>query len=80
MTVDEGTWTMSDGDQKYWYNLKTAQVEFGMISPAVDRVGPFDTEAEAARAPETLEERSRAWAEDDAADDGWAPGKGAGGK
>ena len=69
---------MSDGDQKYWYNLETGQVEFGMISPAVDRVGPFDTEEEAARAPETLEARSRAWAEEEAADDGWASGKDAG--
>lgn len=69
---------MSDGDQKYWYNLETGQVEFGMISPAVDRVGPFDTEAEAARAPETLEARSRAWAEEEAADDGWTTSKDAG--
>ncbi len=71
---------MSDGDAKYWYNLKTGTVEFGMISASVDRVGPFDTEAEAARAPEKLEERSRAWAEEDAADDGWGPAKGAGGE
>ncbi|MFS2281371.1 SPOR domain-containing protein [Microbacterium sp. OR21] len=63
---------MSDGDEKYWYNLSTGEVEFGMLSAAVDRVGPFDTEADAARAPETLKERSRAWAEEDAADDAWS--------
>lgn len=62
---------MSDGDEKYWYNLSTGEVEFGMLSAAVDRVGPFDTEADATRAPETLKERSRAWAEEDAADDAW---------
>lgn len=62
---------MSDGDEKYWYNLSTGEVEFGMLSAAVDRVGPFDTEADAARAPETLKERSRAWGEEDAADDAW---------
>ena len=62
---------MSDGDEKYWYNLSTGEVEVGMLSAAVDRVGPFDTEADAARAPETLKERSRAWAEEDAADDAW---------
>lgn len=62
---------MSDGDEKYWYNLSTGEVEFGMLSAAVDRVGPFDTEADAARAPEMLKERSRAWAEEDAADDAW---------
>ncbi|MNJ03131.1 hypothetical protein D3C73_1633350 [compost metagenome] len=42
-----------------------------MISPSVDRVGPFDTEAEAANAPEKLKERSRAWAEEEAAENGW---------
>jgi len=62
---------MPDGDQKYWYNLETGKVEFGMISPSPDRVGPFDTEAEAARAPEVLKERAKAWAEEDAADDNW---------
>ncbi|MBO9625748.1 MAG: SPOR domain-containing protein [Microbacterium sp.] len=60
---------MSNGDEKYWYNLATGQVEFGMISPSADRVGPFDTEADAARAPEKLQERARAWADDDAAED-----------
>lgn len=62
---------MADGDEKYWYNLSTREVEFGMQSPAVDRVGPFDTAEEAAAAPEKLRERSRAWAEDDAAEDSW---------
>ncbi|QMU98264.1 SPOR domain-containing protein [Microbacterium esteraromaticum] len=65
---------MSDGDEKYWYNLSTGEVEFGMQSAAVDRVGPFDTREDAARAPETLKERSRAWAEEDAADDSWGSG------
>ncbi len=62
---------MSDGDQKYWYNLETGKVEFGMISPSVDRAGPFDTAEEAERAPETLRERSRVWAEEEAAADRW---------
>lgn len=60
---------MSNGDEKYWYNLATGQVEYGMISASADRVGPFDTEAEAARAPEKLQERARAWADEDAAED-----------
>lgn len=62
---------MSEDGEKYWYNLSTGEVEFGMQSAAVDRVGPFDTSDEAAHAPEKLRERSRAWAEDDAADDSW---------
>ncbi len=56
---------MSD-ENKYYFNLKTGQVEHGMISPAIDRAGPFDTAEEAARAPQIIAERSREWAEDDA--------------
>lgn len=62
---------MSTGDQ-YWYNMTTGEVEFGMLSPAVDRVGPFATAEAAANAPEKLRERARAWEEDDAAEDPWA--------
>ncbi|UNK72376.1 SPOR domain-containing protein [Microbacterium sp. H1-D42] len=62
---------MTDGDEKYWYNLRTGDVEFGMQSASVDRVGPFDTAAEASRAPEIMRERSNAWAEEEAAESGW---------
>jgi hypothetical protein len=62
---------MTSGSDKYWYNLKTGEVEKGFESPAVDRAGPFDTPEEAAKAPEVLRERSRAWAEDEARDDAW---------
>jgi hypothetical protein len=51
--------------EKYWYNLTTGEVERGFVSPHVDRAGPFDTAEEAARAPEIIRERSRAWAEED---------------
>lgn len=61
---------MSD-DKKYWYNLTTGEVEFGLESPAVDRAGPFATAEEAARAPEVIRERSRAWVEDEAQSDNW---------
>ena len=69
---------MSGGEEKFWYNLTTGQVERGHVSPAGDRAGPFDTAEDAARAPELLKERSRAWAEDEARDDAWgATGTGA---
>lgn len=59
------------GEEKFWYNLKTGQVERGFESPSVDRAGPFDTAAEAARAPEVIAARSRAWAEEEAREDDW---------
>lgn len=62
---------MSADSEKFWYNLETGAVERGFESPAIDRAGPFDTAEEAARAPETLRERSRAWAEDEAREADW---------
>ncbi|WP_426806094.1 hypothetical protein, partial [Stenotrophomonas sp. SrG] len=46
-------------------------VEKGFESPSVDRAGPFETPEEAAKAPEIMRQRSRAWAEDEARDDSW---------
>lgn len=65
---------MSGDSEKYWYNLTTGEVEKGFASPAIDRAGPFDTPEEAAKAPELLKERSRAWAEDEARDAAWGQG------
>ena len=62
---------MTSDSEKYWYNLRTGQVEKGFESPAIDRAGPFDTPEEAAKAPEVLRERSRAWADDEAREDSW---------
>ena len=39
---------MTGDDEKYWYNLKTGQVERGFESPSPDRAGPFDTPEDAA--------------------------------
>jgi len=64
---------MPSDDEKYWYNLKTGEVEKGFKSPAPDRAGPFDTPEEAAQAPERIRERSRAWAEEDAREGDWKP-------
>lgn len=69
---------MTNDSEKYWYNLATGQVEKGFESPAIDRAGPFDTAEEAARAPEVLRERSRAWAEEEAREDGWGGGSASG--
>ena len=60
---------MTQGSEKFWYNLVTGEVEQGFESPAIDRAGPFATREEAAKAPELLRERSRAWAEEEAHDD-----------
>jgi hypothetical protein len=54
---------------QFWYNMHTGEVEDGMVSPSVDRVGPFKTREEAAHALDTLRANSAKWAEDDARDD-----------
>jgi hypothetical protein len=62
---------MTHDSEKYWYNLKTGEVEKGFESPAPDRAGPFDTPEEAAKAPEVIRERARAWAAEEAREDSW---------
>jgi hypothetical protein len=57
-----------DPSTQYWYNMKTGEVEKGYVSSVVDRVGPFETHAEAEKALDTLRSNSAKWADDDAAD------------
>jgi hypothetical protein len=50
---------------QWWYNNKTGAVEEGPQSLGSDRDGPYDSAADAARAPEIARERARKWAEDE---------------
>ena len=59
----------ADAEKKYWYNLRSGAVEHGFESPSVDRAGPFDTEAEAAAAPEKLRANAKRWADEERAED-----------
>ena len=51
---------------QWWYNHKTGEAEQGKQSLGSDRDGPYETEAEARRAPEIAAERARAWAAEEA--------------
>jgi len=66
MTGENDYGIQQDAEHKYWYNMKTGQVEQGFLSPAPNRVGPFDTREEAEHALEKLRENSAKWAEEDA--------------
>lgn len=48
-------------DDSWWYNLKTGDIERGLLSPAIHRVGPFATEMEARGALEIVRARAEAW-------------------
>nr|NLD40358.1 SPOR domain-containing protein [Actinomycetales bacterium] len=50
---------------KYYYNLKTGEVELGRKSGAFERMGPYDTYEEAAAALAAAQERTEAWDEAD---------------
>jgi hypothetical protein len=54
---------------KYWFNLKTKQVEVGLKSSSEDRIGPFATEAEAANAEAIVKARSEAWRQQESEED-----------
>jgi hypothetical protein len=51
----------SQNEARFWFNLKTGKVEFGLHSPAPNRVGPFKTEAEARQALELIAKRNLEW-------------------
>lgn len=69
MVADNKYGIEKDAEHRFWYNMKTGEVEQGFLSPAPNRVGPFDTHAEAEHALETLRANSAKWAEEEAADD-----------
>ena len=55
-----------EGEQSYWYNMKTGEVEFGFESPSINRVGPFDSREDAEHALEKLRANSEKWDTDEA--------------
>ena len=56
-------------DNEFWFCLKHHAVETNDGCPNKDRLGPYPTEAEAARALEKAAERNEAWDEDPAWND-----------
>ncbi len=58
-------------DSKYYYNFTTGKVEKGQISPVTELAGPYDTEEEAASAPDSIAARNAAWDAEDEAEDNW---------
>jgi hypothetical protein len=57
---------LEENTKYFWFNRKTGLVEVGAQSLSIDRLGPFETRAEAERALEILAERARiARAEDE---------------
>ena len=63
---------------KYYFNTRTRQVEQGPRSMAKDRLGPYDTYAEAANALEQARRRSESWDEDDEEFKSWGSSENAG--
>ena len=59
---------MSD-TPKYWFNIRTRQVELGLKSSSEDRIGPFDTEAKAANAEAIVKARADAWRQQESEED-----------
>lgn len=53
----------------YWFNIKTKQVEKGLLSRSTDRIGPFETEAEAKNAEQLVKQRSEKWREEERLED-----------
>lgn len=51
-----------DNAKRWWYSLKTHKVEDDDgPTPGKDRLGPFDSPEDAARALETVQRRNEEW-------------------
>lgn len=59
-----------DPSQSYYYNLKTGRVERGLVSDWIERIGPYATHAEAAKALERAQARNEEWERQDREWDG----------
>ena len=55
---------MNDTAEKFWFCLKHHAVEGPDGGHPSDRLGPYPSEAEAARALEKVQERNEAWDND----------------
>jgi hypothetical protein len=55
---------MNDTAEKFWFCLKHHAVEGADGCGPSDRLGPYPSEAEAARALEKVQERNEAWDND----------------
>ena len=53
------------GDEQYWYNTKTGQVEQGRTSVWENRMGPYKTRAEAENALATARKNTAEWDSED---------------
>ena len=60
---------MTDEPKEFWFNTHTREVEVGKQVAALFRIGPFDSAEEAAKAPEIVAARAKAWAAEDASDE-----------
>ncbi len=68
--VSVGGMTDADGTpEEYWFCLKHHTVEGEEGCRSADRLGPYASEAEAARALEKVEERNEEWDNDPAWND-----------
>lgn len=60
---------MGHVSDEYWFCVKHHRVETADdLCPSIDRLGPYASAGEAARALEIAEERNQAWDDEDAED------------
>jgi hypothetical protein len=55
----------NDDSKEFWFNTLTKLVEIGKQSAAIYRIGPFQSFEEASRALETINQRTRAWQQEE---------------
>lgn len=49
----------------WWYNIVTGKVEHGPGAPNSERLGPYETQGQAANALELARQRNEKWSQED---------------
>jgi len=69
MTLEGDATNSTGANIQWWYNTKSGEVEFGLLTASVYRIGPFDSREEALGALDRVRRRAETWAEMDASED-----------
>ncbi len=69
MTLEDAAKNSAGDNAQWWFNTRSGEVEFGLLTASVYRIGPFASREEALGALDTVRRRSKEWAEAEASED-----------
>ena len=69
MTLEDAAMNSAGDNAQWWFNTRSGEVEFGLLTASVYRIGPFASREEALGALDTVRRRAEEWAATEASED-----------